>query len=78
VPVFTSEAGLVKRGAIAAFGADIYQWGFQSGVQAAEFLKTKSLNGIKPEMVKIRKRVYNPAVAKLYGIKFDNSFSALN
>src|SRR5690606_6343198 len=26
VPVFTSEAGLVKRGAVAAFGADRYHW----------------------------------------------------
>jgi len=25
VPIFTSEAGLVQRGAVAAFGADIYQ-----------------------------------------------------
>ena len=39
VPIFTSEAGLVKRGAVAAFGADIYQWGYQAGEQAAEFLK---------------------------------------
>src|SRR3546814_7229497 len=36
VPIFTSEAGLVKRGAIAAFGADIYQWGYQAGEQAAD------------------------------------------
>ena len=34
VPVFTSEAGLVSRGAIAAYGADIYQWGYQAGEQA--------------------------------------------
>jgi putative ABC transport system substrate-binding protein len=32
VPIFTSEAGLVQRGAVAAFGADIYQWGYQSGL----------------------------------------------
>ena len=35
IPVFTSEAGLVERGALAAFGADIYQWGYQAGEQAA-------------------------------------------
>src|SRR5690554_6348063 len=34
VPIFTSEAGLVKRGAVAAFGADIYQWGYQAGEEA--------------------------------------------
>ncbi len=35
VPVFTSEAGLVARGAVAAYGADIYQWGYQAGEQAS-------------------------------------------
>src|SRR6201991_3649371 len=59
VPIFTSEAGLVKRGAVIAFGADIYQWGYQAGEQAAQYLKTHKTTGLKPEMVKIRKRVYN-------------------
>src|SRR5690606_13433757 len=40
IPVFTSEVGLVKRGAVAAYGADIYQWGYQAGIEAASFLKT--------------------------------------
>src|SRR6202008_4727061 len=53
VPIFTSEAGLVQRGAVAAFGADIYQWGYQAGEQAAQFLKSD-----KTEMVKVRRRVY--------------------
>ncbi|QQL51132.1 ABC transporter substrate-binding protein [Mucilaginibacter ginkgonis] len=74
VPIFTSEAGLVKRGAVAAFGADIYQWGYQAGLQAAQYLKTRSMNGLKPEMVKIRKRVYNPAAAAKYNIKLPNNF----
>ena len=42
VPVFTSEAGLVARGAVAAYGADIYHWGYQSGAQAARYLKFKA------------------------------------
>ncbi|TDW96646.1 ABC transporter substrate-binding protein [Dinghuibacter silviterrae] len=42
VPVFTSEAGLVARGAVAAYGADMYQWGYQSGVQAAHYLRVKA------------------------------------
>src|SRR6195952_5617781 len=46
IPVFTSEAGLVERGALAAFGADIYQWGYQAGEQAAVFLKTKTKDGL--------------------------------
>ncbi|MBK5286494.1 MAG: ABC transporter substrate-binding protein [Bacteroidia bacterium] len=74
IPVFTSEEGLVKRGALAAFGANMYQWGYQSGVQAATFLKTKSLDGLNPEIVKTRRRVYNAQQAKLFNLTFDSSF----
>jgi putative ABC transport system substrate-binding protein len=74
VPIFTSEEGLVKRGALAAFGADMYQWGYQSGLQAAQFLKTKSLDGLKPEIVKARRRVYNSEAAKHFQITFDSTF----
>jgi putative tryptophan/tyrosine transport system substrate-binding protein len=77
VPVFTSEAGLVKRGAMAAFGADIYQWGYQAGEQAAQFLKDHKTEGLKPEMVKIRRRVYNPAAAKKYHITVPPNFEAV-
>ncbi|MBB5394374.1 ABC transporter substrate-binding protein [Mucilaginibacter sp. AK015] len=77
VPIFTSEAGLVQRGAVAAFGADIYQWGYQSGVQAAQYLKKHSTDGLKLEMVKIRKRVYNPAAAKKYNINIPADFEAV-
>ena len=77
VPVFTSEAGLVQRGAVAAFGADMYQWGYQAGEQAAQFLKTHSTAGLQPEMVKVRKRVYNAAAAKKYHITFPSNFKAV-
>lgn len=77
VPIFTSEAGLVKRGAVAAYGADIYQWGYQSGEQAAKYLKTKNTNGLKWEMVKIRKRVYNPESAKKFNISVPSNFEAV-
>lgn len=77
VPIFTSEAGLVQRGAVAAFGADIYQWGYQAGEQAAQFLKTHKTDGLKPEMVKIRKRVYNPAAAKKYNVTIPSNFEAV-
>jgi len=77
VPIFTSEAGLVQRGAVAAFGADIYQWGYQAGEQAAQFLKTHSTVGLNPEMVKIRKRVYNAAAAKKYSITVPSNFKAV-
>ena len=77
MPVFTSEAGLVSRGAVAAYGADMYQWGYQSGEQAAAFLKNKSTKDLKPEIVKIRKRVYNPTAAKQYNITLPDNFEAL-
>jgi len=77
VPVFTSEEGLVKRGALAAFGADMYQWGYQAGLQAAHFLNTHSTQDLSPEIVKVRRRVYNPEKASLYGVKFDSSFVAI-
>jgi len=77
VPVFTSEAGLVSRGAVAAYGADIYQWGYQAGEQAATFLKSKSTDGLKWEMVKLRKRVYNPEAAKLFNIAVPDNFEAV-
>lgn len=77
VPIFTSEAGLVQRGAVAAFGADIYQWGYQAGEQAAQYLKTHKTDGLKPEMVKIRKRVYNAASAKKYNIVIPPDFEAV-
>jgi putative ABC transport system substrate-binding protein len=78
VPIFTSEEGLVKRGALAAFGADMYQWGYQSGLQAAQFLKTKSLDGLKPEIVNVRRKVYNAKVAKRFSVAFDSGFTAVN
>lgn len=77
VPIFTSEAGLVKRGAIAAYGADIYQWGYQAGEQASQFLKQGNLNGIEPELLKVRKRIYNPAVAQKFNITFTSPFEPL-
>ncbi len=77
VPVFTSEEGLVKRGALAGFGADMYQWGHQAGLQAALFLKTKSLAGLQPEMIKVRRRVFNPEKAGIFKMSFDSGFVAV-
>jgi putative tryptophan/tyrosine transport system substrate-binding protein len=77
IPVFTSEAGLVERGALAAYGADIYQWGYQAGKEAARYLKAKSIAGLQWEMVKVRKKVYNPSVAKKFGITIPSSFQAV-
>jgi putative ABC transport system substrate-binding protein len=78
IPIFTSEAGLVKLGAVAAFGADLYLWGYQSGEQAAQFLKQGNLEGIKPEVVNMRRRVFNPGVAQNFSIAFDSTYQPLN
>lgn len=77
VPIFTSEAGLVQRGAVAAFGADIYQWGYQAGEQAAQYLKTGKTDELQPEMVKIRKRVYNVDAVKKHHITIPPNFEAV-
>jgi putative ABC transport system substrate-binding protein len=77
VPIMTSEAGLVARGALAAYGADIYQWGYQSGLQAAAYLKTGKKENLHWEMVKERKRVYNASMAKKYNIVVPENYTAL-
>lgn len=74
IPIFTSESGLVKRGAVAAFGADIYQWGFQAGEQAVKYLKTGKTDDLDWEMVKKRDRVYNPETARKFNINIPHNF----
>ncbi len=74
VPVFTSEAGLVNRGAVASFGADFYAWGRQAGEQAAAFLKSGATELPHPEIVAVRHRVFNPAAAARYGLIMDAAF----
>jgi putative ABC transport system substrate-binding protein len=77
VPIFTSEAGLVSRGAVAAFGADIYQWGYQAGEQAAAFLEKGNTEDLQWEMVKERKRVYNPEAAERFGIEIPKNYVSI-
>lgn len=78
VPVFTSEAGLVARGAVAAYGADMYTWGYQAGEQAAKYLKTKSTKELKWQMVEKRTKVYNSKVAQQYGIIVGEGFEKMD
>lgn len=77
VPIFTSEAGLVERGAVAAYGADIYQWGYQAGAQAARFLANGSSDGLQWEMVRERGRIYNPEAANHFGLVFPDDFEVI-
>ncbi len=74
IPVFTSEAGLVARGALAAFGADIYQWGHQAGIQGANYLKNKPAKLPASELVTVRNRILNVQVAERLNLHADSSF----
>lgn len=74
VPIYTSEAGLVARGALAAFGADMYQWGHQAGLQAAAFLKQPTAKLPAYQLVNKRARMINQKVAGTFGIVADSSF----
>jgi putative tryptophan/tyrosine transport system substrate-binding protein len=76
VPIFTSEAGLVTRGAVASFGADFYYWGYQSGTQAAKFLASGKKIHPQPEIVALRKKIYNSEVASRFGLTPDSTYSA--
>lgn len=78
IPVFTSEAGLVARGSLAAYGADMYQWGHQAGLQAVLYLKNKNAALPLPELVKIRKRIINKKEEIKFGIDADSSFTVVN
>jgi putative ABC transport system substrate-binding protein len=64
IPIITSEAGLVSRGALAGFGANMYDWGYASGQDAANFFHTGVLP--KPRKLIKRTRMVNPAQAKRY------------
>ncbi|HNU47619.1 MAG TPA: ABC transporter substrate-binding protein [Bacteroidia bacterium] len=77
LPVFTSEAGLVGRGAIASYGADFYQWGFQAGVEAANYLKSNPATMLKPELVKVRQYVFNNKAAARFNLVAPNGFMVI-
>jgi len=77
IPIVSSEAGLVKRGAAFGYGADFYQWGYQCGTMVAAFLKEPpdttgaSLRdlGYPLQTVKVRKLVHNENALALFGLK---------
>lgn len=77
IPILTSEAGLVSRGALASYGADMYQWGYQSGKQAAQYLKNGNTKGLAPEIVAVRKKVMNKSIAEKYLITPDSSYTII-
>ena len=78
LPIFTSESGLVARGALAAYGADFYAWGRQVGAQAASILEKGDASGVHLEIVKVRKRVFNPQTASFLGIRIPEGFEPVS
>ncbi len=78
IPVFTSESGLVARGALAGYGADLYAWGRQVGEQAARVLEKGDASGVRLESVAVRKRVYNADSAKQLGIAIPAGFDPVS
>jgi putative ABC transport system substrate-binding protein len=76
IPIITSEAGLVSRGALAGFGANMYDWGYASGQDAATFLHTGVLP--KPRKLVKRTRMVNPAQAKRYKFTAGKEFQPVS
>lgn len=76
IPVFTSEEGLVKRGALAAYGADMYRWGYDAGLQTAAYLQIRKI----PILAKVQtyKRLYNAEVSHRFGVAMDTTFKNVN
>lgn len=72
VPIFTCEAGLVSRGALAGFGANMYQWGYSAGLSAVDFLRSKTIPKIS--LLTKREKMKNMNASKYFGIKLDSSF----
>ncbi len=77
IPIFTSEAGLVIRGAVAAFGADFYQWGYQAGLQTAMYLESGMTTLPELEIVKVRQKVYHPDEAARIGFVPGDEFRSI-
>lgn len=66
IPVFSSESGLVNRGAVCAYGADLFLWGKQSGGLAAKFLSGERSQDSLLQEVKVRNRVFNRKTAERF------------
>jgi putative ABC transport system substrate-binding protein len=76
IPIITSEAGLVSRGALAGFGANMYDWGYASGQDAAQYLNTGLMS--KPRKLVKRTRMVNPAQAKRYKFTAGKEFQPVS
>ncbi|MBC8042670.1 MAG: ABC transporter substrate-binding protein [Rhizobacter sp.] len=75
IPIVSSEAGLVQRGAFIAYGADLYLWGKQAGESAVKILKGEKPPA--PDEVRVRKRIYSQTAATLLGLTPPQGFEKL-
>ena len=76
IPIITSEAGLVSRGALAGFGANMYDWGYASGQDAANYFHSGVLP--KPRKLIKRTRMVNPTQAKRYKFTAGKEFQPVS
>ncbi|TVQ50621.1 MAG: ABC transporter substrate-binding protein [Saprospirales bacterium] len=76
IPVFSSESGLVARGAVAAFGADFYSWGHQAGLLAADFFDSNKSDLPPIQEVIVRNKIYNPEAVSNLGLDIPKGFQA--
>ncbi|MDX2128068.1 MAG: ABC transporter substrate-binding protein [Chloroherpetonaceae bacterium] len=74
-PILSSEAGLVSRGALAAYGADMYSWGYQAGQAAVKVLRGEPIPA--PDEVKVRKRIFSIKSADALGVTLPADFQGM-
>ena len=55
-----------------------YQWGFQAGVEAANYLKSNTALIPKPELVQVRQYVFNSKAAARFNLVAPNGFIVIN
>lgn len=72
IPIVTSESGLVARGALLAFGADLYQWGYDAGTDCVAYLRSGNLPA--PRKLLKRSKIYNPQKAGKFQLSFNDSY----
>jgi putative tryptophan/tyrosine transport system substrate-binding protein len=68
IPVFAVEIGQVQKGAVAAVGLDMWQWGYDAGKIAARVLRGENPAGIPFQYVKKELLFVNPQAAANFKI----------
>ena len=74
IPLIASDAGSVKRGAIAALGIDYRDLGRQTGRLVARILKGQAPGGIASETSDKLQLFINPAAAEQQGVTLSDKF----